>query len=53
MRNDKEVGREDKSWETDGRGKRERNSVMGFLWDTLRKFSAKPPTQQCFLVKIS
>lgn len=46
MRNDKEVGSEERSWETEGRGNRERNSVIGLVRETLRKFSAKPPVKQ-------
>lgn len=48
MRNDRDVGREVRSCETDGRGKRERRRVIGFWFETRKKFSANPPETKLF-----
>lgn len=48
MRNDRDVGREVRSCETEGRGKRERRRVIGFWFETRKKFSANPPKTTLF-----
>lgn len=48
MRNDRDAGREVRSCETEGRGKRDRRRVIGFWVETRKKFSANPPkTKLC------
>lgn len=48
MRNDRDFGRAERSCETEGRGKRERRRVIGFWFETRKKFSANPPKTKVF-----